>query len=458
MAKLSYDDACCYPHLDSAMRLLSSLFPRLSAEVPQGPRSTRAGDQALPSKRPGGMKQVASVVSMASTTCSSEGDASRGGDHSESEEEEDLRGQVRQADLDRAFQEIGVMRRWDKALWEVEEILGAACGGHGSVARMRRVPKPEVAEGDGSVDAAASLVAVKSVPRRWLATSPAEFRRVHGPAAIELPWQDICITRHLNTMNYPYACELVGIFVGDGRAHVVTSLATQGDLFAWSAGNAHRPGASREASMRPLLGQVFEAVRWLHDWGIAHRDLSLENILLTDSQSATPQVRIIDFGMATLQPRRSWGVRGKLSYQAPEMHKSHPYDAFAADAFALGVVLFGMACAKYPWKSTKPGACPAFELLKVRGFEAFLTARAKSCEENGQRLLTEVLSGPCQSLMKGLLTLCPHERTTVGEVCFKGALNLTDRRRSVWDSEWLKQEQVCAEGASRARADGWSVV
>ena len=48
-------------------------------------------------------------------------------------------------------------------------------------------------------------------------------------------------------------------------------------------------------------------------------------------------------------------VRGKQSYQAPEMHGSDTYDAFLADDFALGVVVFAMAVQDYPWTATKKG-------------------------------------------------------------------------------------------------------
>ena len=109
--------------------------------------------------------------------------------------------------------------------------------------------------------------------------------------------------------------------------------------------------------MLPIVGQIFTAVCWLHDLGVAHRDLSLENILLTDN-GGSMQVKLIDFGMSTTQRVCKRELRGKQSYQAPEMHGPE-YDAFLADEFALGVVLFAMAVQDYPWTSTKKKLMPA---------------------------------------------------------------------------------------------------
>ncbi|CAK0788360.1 unnamed protein product, partial [Prorocentrum cordatum] len=86
-------------------------------------------------------------------------------------------------------------------------------------------------------------------------------------------------------------------------------------------------------------------------------------------------VKIIDFGAATALRHCGEGeCRGKRNYQAPEMHTGG-YDAFAADSFALGVVLFATMAHDFPWTSTKAGACKHYSYAQRNGLRALLTAR-----------------------------------------------------------------------------------
>merc|ERR1719183_3259675 len=74
------------------------------------------------------------------------------------------------------------------------------------------------------------LVAVKSVPLRWLRRSPAEFKQ-KNPTAVEHPWRDMSILKHLNSISYPYTVDLMGVFEAGHKAYIMTSFATEGDLF-----------------------------------------------------------------------------------------------------------------------------------------------------------------------------------------------------------------------------------
>jgi serine/threonine protein kinase len=327
--------------------------------------------------------------------------------------------------LDKLKDRMGSMRPWDKQKWKVERTLSAACGNYGrvDVVSRRNHEKSE-------------RFAVKSVPLRWLRKGAAEFKEKH-PETTENPWQDISIMKHLNAKAFPYAVDFMGVYSDSEKAYIMTSLATEGDLFHWSQ---QRTALSleREALMVPIVKQIFDGVRWLHNANIAHLDLSLENILLTRGrESAKLQVQIIDFGMSTFSPRTCSGIRGKPSYQAPEMHQASCYDGFHADAFALGVTLFGMACRRYPWSSTIPGKDPDFGYMQTHGFRAHL-ARNFSKKQDGKPL-HKVLSAPFVSLLSGLLAPSPEKRWCLGENFFQVPTdNEEDPRTSAWDCDWLR--------------------
>eukprot|EP00929_Paragymnodinium_shiwhaense_P065490 TRINITY_DN32822_c0_g1_i1.p1 TRINITY_DN32822_c0_g1~~TRINITY_DN32822_c0_g1_i1.p1 ORF type:complete len:559 (-),score=108.08 TRINITY_DN32822_c0_g1_i1:142-1725(-) len=320
-----------------------------------------------------------------------------------------------------------VAERWQEDCYELVQTLQEAPRNQGRVDLMRSKES--------------TMVAVKCMPLSWLQRSAKEFDASHEGSS-ELPWLDIALIRHLNEHGFPYVCKQHGVFHDDSFGYVVSSFGSQGDLFGW-CGFQSKPGHARESLMLPILAQVLQALRWLHDSGISHRDLSLENVLLTDDGNGGSLVQLIDFGMATTRRICSCSeARGKLVYRCPEMHGADDefYDAFQADAFALGVLAFAMASQDYPWRSTEPGTCHYFEHISTEGFRRFLELR-KAKAGNGKRLI-DVFSPSLVDLMEGLLALEPENRFTLGEACWE-AEKAEDEvlRPSVWDNRWLSGER-----------------
>jgi len=274
-------------------------------------------------------------------------------------------------------------------------------------------------------------VAVKQMPNWWMTTSHEAFVMEH-PKETELPWQDIGCTFFLNSVGYDSACQLYDVFRGSSHTFVTMSFAPEGDLFSWSQVGPEA-GPEREALVIPLALQVLTGVKKLHDMGIVHRDISLENILLMKSQgnSGGEEIKIIDFGMASSGRMFQRCVRGKSSYQAPEMHKDDEYDAFLSDTFSVGVTLYCMLLMDYPWLSTKPGGCKRFEYVEKLGFRAYI---AKQRVRGSNWRISERMSEPVQQFLEGMLSFDPSSRLTLGE---KDWPRLSCRK-SVWDEPWIK--------------------
>jgi serine/threonine protein kinase len=292
----------------------------------------------------------------------------------------------------------------------------------------------DAARNHGSVDIVQSInggvaMAAKRMPNRWVTAGPVAFKERH-PKQAERPWQDIGLLCLLNRASFPYCCKFMGLYRDTKNTYVLTSLATCGDLFSWSHA-APEPGAAREALMQPITVQVFAAVRWLHELGVAHRDLSLENVLLVEDRADGVRVQLIDFAMATLERTCTKEVRGKPSYQAPEMHTATAYDSFLADCFALGVLLYSMAVRGYPWVSTKPGSCPFFEYVIQHGLHFFMSKR--TLREDKDTCVAGVISPGLANVISGLLELEPTARLTLAESCFANGSS-----RSAWEKPWLQ--------------------
>lgn len=186
------------------------------------------------------------------------------------------------------------------------------------------------------------------------------------------------------------------------------------------------------------MRQLFGAVRQLHDLGIAHRDISLENVLVSDEGCGRgPTVKLIDFGMASLS---QWchGSGGKRSYIAPEQYPDEEHDGFLSDTFSLGVSLFTLATRAYPWDSTREGCCKRFTFIAAHGLRAYV-ARRKASQHSDLRL-AQVLSGPLVDLLEALLAMQPEGRMCLGEQAYAWEMDL-GRRASVWDTPWLEMQQ-----------------
>lgn len=318
---------------------------------------------------------------------------------------------ITKADLDRAMD--GASRNvqpWLPGAFAFVRTLQAAPRNHGKVDLMQGT------EG---------VVAVKGVPNWFLAAGPDEFAKAN-PDELEEPWRDIAVVATLNALKFPYACDLAGVYRDDSTTYIVSSLATGGDLFSWSV-QAPEPGAGREHQMRAIMVQTCSAVRRLHDLGLAHRDLSLENILLTDPGDGRARVKIIDYSMATVSRVGSGPKHGKSVYKAPEMYDSAEYDIFPCDAFALGVVLYSMAWKRYPWKSTRPGRDEAASHAGRLG----VVSMNRHHRVESERL---AYSDGFYRALEGLLAMEPHARMHLGEACFKSSGGVGS---AVWGAGWL---------------------
>jgi len=274
------------------------------------------------------------------------------------------------------------------------------------------------------------FVAVKRMPNSWVRSGPEDFAK-HAGGSLELPWFDIGLTRYLHKQAFQHVCEPFGIFRDQEFTYVSSEFCPGGDLFGLMDSNP-APGKARENVIRPVMLQVFSAVRWMHSHGVAHCDISLENILLGGEDES--EVKLIDFGMSTLSRTCVEGC-GKRSYIAPEI-LTGSYDPFDTDAFALGVVLFSVAARAYPWNSTRPGSCKLFDFISKHGLRNFCERR-KVWKGNGETL-SQVFSDPLMSLAEGLLSMEPAGRTMICGECYPEDTG----RSTVWDAEWLRMPSV----------------
>lgn len=107
----------------------------------------------------------------------------------------------------------------------------------------------------------------------------------------------------------------------------------------------------QEEDIRAVLGDMADALMYLHRLGIVHRDFKPENIVLKESGERKSGVvyKLIDLGFAKeLDGTRS--IVGTMNYAAPEVIQGKNY-SFTIDYWSFGIVAFEIICGnlKYPF-------------------------------------------------------------------------------------------------------------
>ena len=135
-----------------------------------------------------------------------------------------------------------------------------------------------------------------------------------------------------------------GMFNGYNEIALVLDLVRGGDLQQL----LQRHGCLSERAARSIAQQVAEALTHVHSLGIVHRDVKLENILVTSADS--PCIKLCDFGHSALladvvrKDGRSDRFLGTPGYVAPEVlqNPTQPMWSPAADVWGIGAVLYAL--------------------------------------------------------------------------------------------------------------------
>ena len=112
----------------------------------------------------------------------------------------------------------------------------------------------------------------------------------------------------------------------------------------------NQKGISEHKAMifKKIFKQIFDAMNYLHKNHMAHRDIKLENILMTRDY----EIKIIDFGFGMYNPENKLQsfYCGTPNYMPPEIAFKKPYVGQKADLWSLGILVYKMYCADFPFK------------------------------------------------------------------------------------------------------------
>lgn len=204
------------------------------------------------------------------------------------------------------------------------------------------------------------------------------------------------------------------------RAGMVLELAECGDMVDFLCKLPNRRVDDHELASS-YCRQLLLAVAHLHDAGVAHCDIKLDNLLLFDGGTT---LKLADLGMALLVDVGAHGdwsradLTGSQSYRAPEVSAVplRPYDARHADLWSVGICAYSISLGHFPVQSTKVGESLAFERIRKACADETLPFMRGVELVYGTRLDISIAPRALRDLLDALLVIAePSRRRTAAE-------------------------------------------
>lgn len=132
-------------------------------------------------------------------------------------------------------------------------------------------------------------------------------------------------------------------FYNDSKLFIVLEYASNGTLK--DVLNHSNYGCFTELVCKKYFRELVAAVDYLHTNNIIHRDISLDNILLSSDDT----IKLTDFDCSNYLKNSDTNFYGKIQYASPEMIKGIERKKGTEDIWALGVCLCKMAVGFFPF-------------------------------------------------------------------------------------------------------------
>lgn len=169
-----------------------------------------------------------------------------------------------------------------------------------------------------------------------------------------------------------------------------------------------------------IMANLLKALDHIHSKNVVHRDLKPENLILVSKEDDF-DVRIADFGLATIMNKPLFERCGTPGFVAPEILSGKGYD-FKVDIFSMGAILYFLLTGKHAFRGCNPASILRNnEECKVEFPEAEwkqISEQAKDlvqkmlCKDPAQRISTKEarkhkwLHPDTEYVSSGLLSFC----------------------------------------------------
>ena len=212
---------------------------------------------------------------------------------------------------------------------------------------------------------------------------------------VHLERMTICKECELNVLkglNSVYVIRLYDFDVGPHHLGLFLEYCPAGNLYDYVRN--HGPFAGQQLS--GVIKILLSGLDFIHSNHVSHGDIKPQNVLI----DRHGRLKYADFGFsrAIMFNGKSTIRSGSIGYAAPEVLKKAPFDAFAADLWALGVMIYFVATGRTPWPECNN-----------------LVSYAQSLERNEVAYPDDV-PDVARLVVEKLLVWNPAERVRCGEI------------------------------------------
>lgn len=257
-----------------------------------------------------------------------------------------------------------------------------------------------------------------------------------GSSAIKLLEREVTILKRVDHENI---IKLNEVFETGKKMYLVMELCEGGEL----ADILKEKQTFSEEDTKVIMTKMAEAISYLHKRDIVHRDLKLENILLSQNPKDPTDklhIKVTDFGLSVVKggvghDNMMQDFCGTPIYMSPEIIDNKAYSQ-QCDVWAMGVIMYSLLCGLPPFRAGSEEEL--YDIIK-KGEVDFMS-----------NPVWNTISEQAKNCIELMLKTDPAQRITASEVLHhtwisgvhRDSRNVLDLMKAFKDDIKLEQEMI----------------
>ncbi|KAL7715189.1 hypothetical protein QTN25_007405 [Entamoeba marina] len=152
----------------------------------------------------------------------------------------------------------------------------------------------------------------------------------------------------LKELNHPNIINLQDLVFTKDFVFLIMEYVEGGDLFEYLFQSDF--SGFKENDVSVIMRQLLNALNYLHQKNVIHRDIKLENVLFSLTSTGM-FVKMTDFGLGRFVDcdSKASTICGSKAYTSPDVLLGNNYDGIKNDIWGCGVLMYMLLCQNYPF-------------------------------------------------------------------------------------------------------------